>query len=116
MILGNKRAELAGRQARELLAIEDSPDEMDRIQHASDRDYAISSMERDSGRLRDVETALSRLDAGTFGICVRCEEQISPKRLAAVPWASNCIACQETADLQQKTPWTEMETSLVMAA
>ena len=35
---------------------------------------------------------------GSFGIFVHCEEEISPKRLAAVPWAPFCIRCQEQAD------------------
>jgi len=38
------------------------------------------------------------VDAGTFGICLDCEEEINPKRLAAVPWAARCVACQERAD------------------
>ena len=83
---------------------------------ASDRDYAMSNLERNSNRLREVRTALRRIDAGTFGICVDCGEYINPKRLAAVPWASSCIACQEAADREQKTSRSEIDTSLVMAA
>jgi DnaK suppressor protein len=115
--LENRQTELGnGNRNREALAIETSPDELDRIQHASDRDYAMSNLERNSNRLREVRTALRRIDAGTFGICVGCEEKINPKRLAAVPWASSCVVCQEAADRGQKTPWSEIDTSLVMAA
>ena len=52
---------------------------------ASDRDYAMSNLERNSNRLREVRTALRRIDAGTFGICVDCERNINPARLAAGP-------------------------------
>jgi DnaK suppressor protein len=48
--------------------------------------------------LRKVRAALSRIDEGIYGICQQCEEDISPKRLNAVPWVPYCIRCQETAD------------------
>lgn len=115
--LENSQAELGnGNRNREALAIETSADDLDRIQHASERDYAMGNLERNSNRLREVRNALSRLDAGTFGICMGCEENINLKRLSAVPWASFCIACQELADRGQKTSVTEMDTPLTIAA
>ena len=115
--LKNRQAELGYRNgSREFLAIETSPDELDRIQHASDRDVALRNLERDSGRLREVRAALGRIEAGTFGICIGCEENINTKRLAAVPWTSFCIVCQEAADRGQNMPIGEMDTLLIMAA
>jgi DnaK suppressor protein len=38
---------------------------------------------------------LHRIDSGHYGICLECEEPISPKRLEAVPWARYCVSCQE---------------------
>jgi DnaK suppressor protein len=105
-----------GTMNREALAIEASPEELDRIQQAGDREYAMRNLERNSNRLREVRAALRRIDAGTFGICAGCEENINPKRLAALPWASLCIACQEAADREQKIPHGEIENSPVMAA
>lgn len=46
-------------------------------------------------QLRLMDEALDRLQTGDFGICMRCEEPISPKRLAIVPWAKYCVRCQE---------------------
>jgi hypothetical protein len=46
---------------REALAIETSPDELDRIQHASERDMVIGNLERDSARLVEVREALRRI-------------------------------------------------------
>jgi len=115
--LESRQAELGnGNRNREALAIETSPDELDRIQHASDREWAMSSLERNSNWLREVRTALRRIDAGTFGICIGCDENIDPKRLAAVPWASACIVCQQAADRGQNTPQSAIDTALVMAA
>jgi DnaK suppressor protein len=114
--LQNRQNELGNRNgSREALAIETSPDELDRIQHASDRDFALSDLERNSDRLREVGSALRRIDEGTFGICIGCEENINPKRLAALPWASFCIVCQEAADRGQAMS-SEMDTPLAMAA
>jgi DnaK suppressor protein len=115
-ILENKQIEVGtGGTNREALAIETSPDELDRIQNANDRDYAMSNLERNSSRLSEVRNALRRIDAGTFGICAGCEEDISPKRLVAVPWTSFCIACQEAADREDKASPDEIE-SLNLAA
>ena len=48
--------------------------------------------------LRQVEAARDRLRDGTFGICQRCEEEIAPKRLRAIPWAAYCVSCQAKAE------------------
>jgi DnaK suppressor protein len=45
--------------------------------------------------LREVEDALRRIEQGTYGVCHECEEEISSKRLDAVPWAKYCVTCQE---------------------
>jgi DnaK suppressor protein len=58
----------------------------------------LLNVDRDSALLREVQAALLRAQDGTFGTCIDCESPISPKRLAAVPWASRCIRCQESAD------------------
>jgi DnaK suppressor protein len=45
-------------------------------------------------QLKLVDAALDRLESGDYGICVDCGDRISPKRLAAIPWASRCVVCQ----------------------
>ena len=98
-ILERKQAELmGGLRNRDGIAIEKSADQMDEIQYATERDLAIRNVDRESTLLRQVKAALQRIHAGSFGTCVDCEETISPKRLTAVPWATRCIKCQETAD------------------
>jgi DnaK suppressor protein len=83
---------------REAIAIEQSPDQLDEIQTASDRDLAISKIDRQSKQLRDVRAALRRIGDDRFGICEQCDEDIAPKRLAAIPWTSLCIVCQEAEE------------------
>ena len=98
-ILERKEAELVHvLQKRDGIAIEKSADQMDEIQYASERDLAIRNVDRESTLLRDVRSALRRIHDGSFGSCIECELAVSPKRLAAVPWAKRCIGCQEAAD------------------
>jgi DnaK suppressor protein len=97
--LENRQAELEnGNRSRSALVIERSSDELDRIQHGQERDLAIDILERNSKLPREVRATLSRIDAGTFGICLDCEEDIRMKRLVAVPWTTSCIVCREAAD------------------
>jgi len=98
-ILEARRNELAHvLRNREAIAIEKSPDALDEVQHAAERELAIRNLDRESSLLRQVKLALTRIDDGTFGACLHCEEDINPKRLNAVPWAPYCIQCQEIAD------------------
>ena len=108
--LENKLLEIGnGSSNREALAIETSPDELDRIQNANDRDYAMGNLERTSSRLGEVRAALRRISSGTFGVCAGCEQDINLKRLAAVPWASHCIVCQELVDREKSTDRSEID-------
>ena len=98
-ILERKEAELALiLRKRDDIVIEKSADQMDEIQFASERDLAIRSVDRESRLLRQVKAALRRFHDGSFGTCVDCDNEISPKRLAAVPWADRCLQCQANAD------------------
>src|SRR3989442_13419024 len=101
-LLETKQAELAGGlRNREGIAIEKTADALDEVQNAAERELAIRNLDRESNLLRNVRGALARIDDGSYGICVHCEEDISPKRLNAVPWAAYCIQCQEIADRHQ---------------
>ena len=116
-ILENKQAELAQvLRNRDAITIEKSPDALDEVQNAAERELAIRNLDRESNLLRNVRAALHRIDEGTFGICLHCEEDISPKRLNAVPWAAYCIACQEIADKNQEEGIESLDDLLVNAA
>ena len=62
---------------------------------AQQRDLALR--DRADHQLELVDEALARLDAGTFGTCIRCGKPIAPDRLEALPWAARCIDCQRLA-------------------
>ena len=98
-ILEAKRTELsAGLRNREDIAIEKSPDALDEVQLAGERELAIRNLDRGSNLLRNVRGALARMADGSYGVCLHCEDDIKPKRLDAVPWTKFCIRCQEAAD------------------
>ena len=48
--------------------------------------------------LAQIEAALGRIDAGTFGTCPSCGRSIAEERLEARPWATLCIECQRDAE------------------
>jgi DnaK suppressor protein len=55
----------------------------------------MATCERLAGRISHLTEALHRLDEGTYGDCERCGRPIPPKRLAVLPEATTCVACQE---------------------
>lgn len=98
-ILEAKRAELSGSlRNRDEILIEKAPDALDEVQLAGERELAIRNLDRDSNMLRQIRRALGRIEDGSYGVCLHCEEDISPKRVNAVPWAAFCIKCQEQVD------------------
>jgi DnaK suppressor protein len=98
-VLEAKQAELSlGLRNRDDIAIEKTPDALDEVQLAGERELAIRNLDRESNLLRNVRGALARMADGSYGICMHCEEEIKPKRLDAVPWTKYCIRCQEAAD------------------
>jgi len=52
--------------------------------------------------LKELQDALVRVEDGRFGVCQACQEPISGKRLAAIPWAKYCVRCQEQAALVEE--------------
>jgi len=98
-ILEAKQQELArGLRNRDDIAIEKTPDALDEVQLAGERELAIRNLDRESNLLRQVRLALARMADGSYGTCLHCDEEIKPKRLDAVPWTRYCIRCQEAAD------------------
>ncbi len=116
-VLETKQAELVKvLRNRDGITIEKSPDALDEVQNAAERELAIRNLDRESQLLRSVRAALARMNEGTFGVCLHCEEDISPKRLNAVPWAGYCIQCQEIADRHQDEGTESFDDLLVNAA
>lgn len=100
------------KQMREQLGQSLTDDQQRQLESAMDSgDQALFDLEREMGislqemRNRErqlIEEALSSLDEGTFGLCAECDEEISEKRLEALPFARHCIKCQSRLELLEK--------------
>ncbi len=98
-ILRTKREELiAALRQIDDIRIERVSEELDNIQNKVNRELAVTDINRNSRLLREIDGAIQRLREGSFGTCRHCEEEISPRRLVAIPWAALCITCQEAVD------------------
>ena len=86
---------------RDEIVIEKASDALDEAQLKEERDLAIRNLDRGSNALRLIHRALARIANGSYGVCLHCEEDILPKRMAAVPWAAFCIQCQEKIDRRE---------------
>ena len=64
-------------------------------QVTSQRDLEFAISEHETAELAELELALLRLDAGTYGVCIDCAAPIPEARLKARPEAQRCMACQE---------------------
>jgi DnaK suppressor protein len=54
-----------------------------------------NTLEASDGRLlAAIDSALGRIENGTYGTCVNCGARIAPERLEAMPWATLCIDCK----------------------
>jgi DnaK suppressor protein len=86
-----ERTEDYGREAdREV-----SQDPADKASNSYTKELLFSQSTNERNTLRLVEEAMDRLSEGSYGECTNCGDEISPKRLEAIPWAPYCIKCQE---------------------
>ena len=116
-VLVDKQAELERFvRNRDGIVIEKAADAIDEVQHATERELAIRNLDRETILLRNVRSALRRIQDGTFGVCMHCDEEITLKRINAVPWAPYCIQCQEEADRQKADGEEAFEEEFLTAA
>jgi DnaK suppressor protein len=86
------------RELRVSMLIQQVADPLDMTLQAAERELTVQRLGLSSTLARRIQSAIERLDNGSFGLCLKCEGYIAPKRLNALPWAELCILCQEEAD------------------
>src|SRR5919204_2947362 len=74
----------------------------DQANTAYTREFFFELGNGDRRLLRDVVTALQKIEDGSFGTCERCSEPIAEKRLEALPFARYCINCQRLAEEEER--------------
>ncbi len=67
-----------------------------------DREFALSLVSSEQEALYEIEEALKRLEAGTYGICDICEKTVAKERLEAVPFARLCVQCQSGVEKDRR--------------
>ena len=85
------RTEEEGRTA------DDDPtvDLADKAANSYTKEFLFGMTNTDRTILNLIDEALKRIRANEYGSCLTCQEEMQQKRLEAVPWAKNCISCQE---------------------
>jgi DnaK suppressor protein len=98
-ILMQKRDELlhSMRGEPDALAIKQTADEVEFAVKTAEQDVSAVTADLRSQMLREIESAIHRVNRGSYGVCESCGEEISPARLKAIPWARCCVTCQELA-------------------
>ena len=78
------------------------PDPTDRASHEADRSFMLRIRDRESKLIKKIKKALARIEEQTFGICEKCGDDISIKRLKARPVTTQCIACKTKEEKMEK--------------
>lgn len=73
-------------------------DEADTASQNNEREIQFELDEISSMAIKDIDNALTKINAGSFGLCECCGCNISVKRLQAMPWGRYCIECQTEAE------------------
>ena len=80
----------------------DFPDPTDRASWESNCNFLLRIRDRERKLIMKIGEALEKIDEGTFGICERCGEEISEKRLEVRPVTTLCIRCKEEQEDREK--------------
>lgn len=67
-------------------------------------DVQLADIDRHIEEIRDIEAALLRLAAQSYGVCVECGQPIGYARLDAYPTAKRCLVCQRRHEQTHKQP------------
>ena len=60
-----------------------------------EQEFTLGLLEADEGVLGSIDSALERIDDGSYGKCIQCDGMISKARLNAIPYTPVCIKCAE---------------------
>ena len=95
------RAE-AGKTVGTMDEEENFPDPTDRASMESNRNSMLRMRDRERKLIFKIQEALERLEAGEYGICEVCGEEIGTARLQARPVTTLCIQCKSDQEVEEK--------------
>jgi DnaK suppressor protein len=84
------------------LSPDDLPDETDLAASEVNQNLVFKLRDRERQLLTKIDEAMARIEEGSFGTCMDCEENIEIRRLEARPVSTLCIACKERQEHKEK--------------
>lgn len=84
------------------ISSDDLPDEADLAASEINQSLTFELRNRERMMISKINTALQKIQTGTFGLCQTCEEPIEKRRLDARPFSTLCVACQEQEEHKEK--------------
>ena len=104
--LSDQLQELSHREKQTVEELQGSgdrvPDSIDQAMNEAGISFRLRIRDRELQLMGKIREALARIEEGTFGICDRCGEEISLKRLRARPVANFCIACKSRLEARER--------------
>ena len=85
------------------LDVNELPDEIDQASAEYSQSFIFRLRDREKYYLSKIDTALKKIEDGTFGVCEACEEHINMKRLQARPVTTLCIRCKEEQEMEERS-------------
>lgn len=95
------RAE-AGKTVGTMDEEENFPDPTDRASMESNRNSMLRMRDRERKLIFKIQQALERLEAGVYGVCEECGEEIGIARLEARPVTTLCIQCKSDQEVEER--------------
>jgi len=86
--------EMGADPASEAISFEADAGFSDRSHSTEERARTLAVLETLRSNLHDVDRAIAKLEAGSYGVCDRCGRPIGAERLEAIAWAVLCIDCK----------------------
>lgn len=84
------------------ISTDDLPDEADLAASEINQSLTFELRNRERVMIAKINTALRRIQDGSFGECESCEEKIEKRRLEARPFSTLCVSCQEMHEHREK--------------
>ncbi|MEO8257727.1 MAG: TraR/DksA C4-type zinc finger protein [Acidobacteriota bacterium] len=108
-MLTNRRRELQDDLQRRIRdgRTDHAPEVRDHYELSDDdiqEDIELALLQLKAETLMCIDQALARLERGKYGSCLECDDEISERRLRALPFAVRCQSCEETRERNGDTP------------
>lgn len=65
-----------------------------------EQEFTIGLIENETEVLQEIDSAIEKIDAGTYGACENCAKKINKARLLAIPYAKLCVECKRAEELR----------------